>query len=142
MLYHGHSYTANATICAAALASLELTLHADCTASRERITRMHHAFAGEVRDHAAVASVRQTGTIVAIEVEAGTTSYHNSLRDIMYRFFLEKKVIMRPLGNIIYILPPYCITDEELAYVYDCIRELLNKVADKTIQASAAAPAA
>ena len=142
MLYHGHSYTANATICAAALASLELTLHADCTASRERITRMHHAFAGEVRDHAAVASVRQTGTIVAIEVEAGTTSYHNSLRDIMYRFFLEKKVIMRPLGNIIYILPPYCITDEELTYVYDCIRELLNKVADKTIQASAAAPAA
>lgn len=126
MLYHGHSFTANPTICAAALASLDLLLTDDCAASRLRIAAAHAAFASEINGHRMVAAVRQTGTIIALELMTHESSYHHSLRDTMYKFFLNKGIIMRPLGNIIYVLPPYCITNEELQYIYSCIRELLE----------------
>jgi adenosylmethionine-8-amino-7-oxononanoate aminotransferase len=127
-LYHGHSYTANPTICAAALASLDLLLLDSCTENRKHIIKTHAAFAGTIVDHTMVADVRQTGTIIAIEIATDTPSYHNNLRDVMYRFFLEKKIIMRPLGNIIYILPPYCINDDELGYIYSSIKELIDSL--------------
>ncbi len=126
MLYHGHSFTANPTICAAALASLDLLLTDDCAASRLRIAASHAAFASEIDGHRMVAAVRQTGTIIALELMTHESSYHHSLRDTLYKFFLDKGIIMRPLGNIIYVLPPYCITNEELQYIYSCIRELLE----------------
>jgi adenosylmethionine-8-amino-7-oxononanoate aminotransferase len=126
MLYHGHSYTANPTICAAALASLDLLLHDSCTEARRRIIRQHAAFAETIAGHALIADVRQMGTILAMELQTDDASYHAGLRDTMYRFFLERGIIMRPLGNIIYILPPYCITDEELGMIYAAIRELLE----------------
>ncbi len=125
MLYHGHSFTANPTICAAALASLDLLLMDTCTENRARIIKEHAAFAESIRTNPSVATIRQTGTIIAIELKTDTPSYHSSLRDVMYRFFLDKKILIRPLGNIIYLLPPYCITNEELNYIYDCIREFL-----------------
>ena len=126
MLYHGHSFTANPTICAAALASLDLLLKDSCTESRERIAAAHSAFADTVRSHPSIADVRQTGTIIAIELKTDHPSYHHNIRDVLYRFFLSKKIVMRPLGNIIYILPPYCISNAELGYIYDCIREFLQ----------------
>ena len=127
-LYHGHSFTANPTICAAALASLDLVLGEASIADRQRIAAQHTAFAGRIRAHARIANVRQTGTIIAMEINAGVTSYHNNLRDTLYRFFLDRRIIMRPLGNIIYLIPPYCITNDELAYIYTCIEELLNSL--------------
>ena len=126
MLYHGHSYTANPIACAAALASLDLLLQDSCTDSRKRIIRAHAAFAATINDHAMVADIRQMGTILAMEIKTDNPSYHNSLRDTMYHFFLDRNIIMRPLGNIIYILPPYCITDDEFALLYTAITELLT----------------
>jgi adenosylmethionine-8-amino-7-oxononanoate aminotransferase len=128
MLYHGHSFTANATICAAALASLDLLLEDSCNENRQRIKKMHESFALTIKDNSMVAAIRQTGTILAIEIKTTTPSYHTSIRDKLYQFFLERKIIMRPLGNIIYILPPYCISDEQLRYIYICINDLLNEL--------------
>jgi adenosylmethionine-8-amino-7-oxononanoate aminotransferase len=128
MLYHGHSFTANPVICTAALASLDLLLKDSCKASRDRIARSHASFAKTIKDHALVAHVRQTGTIIAIELKTDAPSYHHSLRDVMYRYFIDKKIVMRPLGNIIYILPPYCISDDDLKYIYRCIDELLQQL--------------
>jgi adenosylmethionine---8-amino-7-oxononanoate aminotransferase len=125
MLYHGHSFTANPTTCAAGLASLDLLLQPECKESREMIVNAHTAFAKTINDDPAIKEIRQTGTIIAIELKTDNPSYHTNMRDMLYRFFLEKKIIMRPLGNIIYILPPYCITGDELEYIYGCIRELL-----------------
>jgi adenosylmethionine-8-amino-7-oxononanoate aminotransferase len=125
MLYHGHSYTANPVACAAALASLELLMEESCTLSIKRIAAAHETFAGSIAGHPAVADIRQTGTIIAIELKTNASSYHSALRDEMYRFFLSKNIILRPLGNVIYILPPYCITEEELNYVYRSITEFL-----------------
>ena len=126
MLYHGHSFTANPTVCAAALASLDLLLEDSCTENRERIINAHKEFAVSMHNHSAIADVRQTGTIVAIELKTDNASYHTGIRDVLYRFFLGKKIIMRPLGHIIYILPPYCISNEELQYIYTCIKEFLG----------------
>ena len=126
MLYHGHSYTANATICAAALASLDLLLHADCSASRLRIADAHKQFAATITGHEMVEDIRQTGTILAITLRAGISSYHSNLRDELYQYFISRQILLRPLGNIIYILPPYCITDQELDLVYDAIRSYLQ----------------
>jgi adenosylmethionine-8-amino-7-oxononanoate aminotransferase len=126
MLYHGHSFTANATSCAASLASLDLLLVDSCTEARAMIEAAHTGFAAAMRTHPMVADVRHTGTIIALEINAGTTSYHSSIRDRMYRYFLSRNVILRPLGNIVYILPPYCITKEELNYIYACITDFLS----------------
>ncbi len=131
MLYHGHSYTANPTICAAALASMDLLLQDTCTESRKRIEAAHKAFGETIKTAPLVAEVRQTGTIIAIELKTDAPSYHSSLRDVMYRYFIEKRIVIRPLGNILYILPPYCITNDELSYIYKCIDELLAQLKTK-----------
>ncbi len=128
MLYHGHSFTANPTICAAALASLDLLLMDSCSESRQRIAKAHMAFAESIKANPVIADIRQRGTIIAIELKTDTPSYHHSLRDVMYRFFLEKKILMRPLGNIIYLFPPYCISNDELEYIYGCIKEFLKQL--------------
>lgn len=62
------------------------------------------------------------GTILAMEIVTGEPdSYFNTLRDRLYKFFLEKGVLLRPLGNTVYVMPPYCITDIELDRVYKAI---------------------
>lgn len=128
MLYHGHSYTANPTICAAALASMDLLLMDSCTQSRIDIENAHIQFKESIATHPLIKDIRHTATILAIELKTNITSYHNNLRDRIYNFFLSRKIILRPLGNIIYILPPYCITIGELEYIYQCIRELLEQL--------------
>lgn len=125
-LYHGHSYTANPVACAASLASLDLLLKDECTEARQRIERGHTIFANQVKDHAKVNDIRVQGTIIAIELNIGNgTSYTNEQRDFLYRFFIERKILLRPLGNIIYLLPPYCISTQDLHYIYNAIEELL-----------------
>jgi len=103
-LYHGHSYTANPIACTAGLASLDLLLDEASVANRERIAERHAAFAKKIAIHKNVKVTRQIGTILAIEIDTNApTSYTHNLRDFIYNFFIYKGVLMRPLGNIIYI---------------------------------------
>jgi adenosylmethionine-8-amino-7-oxononanoate aminotransferase len=128
-LFHGHSFTANPIACAAALASLDLFLEPATAANISRIEASHRQFADKIKHHPKIKAVRQTGTIVAMEWETGdNTSYFNSLRDKLYQYFLAEGIILRPLGNIIYILPPYCITNAELDYVYSKIEQALEEI--------------
>jgi adenosylmethionine-8-amino-7-oxononanoate aminotransferase len=128
-LFHGHSFTANPIACAAALASLDLFLEPATAANISRIETAHRQFAAKIKHHPKIKAVRQTGTIVAMEWETGdNTSYFNSLRDKLYQYFLAEGIILRPLGNIIYILPPYCITNAELDYVYSKIEQALEEI--------------
>ncbi|HZY38265.1 MAG TPA: adenosylmethionine--8-amino-7-oxononanoate transaminase [Mucilaginibacter sp.] len=128
-LFHGHSFTANPVACAAALASLDLFLEPSTAHNIETITKMHWQFGEKIKDHPKVKTTRQTGTIFAMEWETGSdTSYFNSLRDILYQYFLSAGIILRPLGNTIYILPPYCITNDQLTYIYAKIERALNEI--------------
>ena len=130
-LYHGHSFTGNPAICAAALASLDLSLSELCTEQRKHIAERHTRFAATLAGHPLLADVRQTGTIIAFELKTDVPSYNSNIRDMLYRFFLERGIIMRPLGNIIYILPPYCISDADLNHVYSSIEALLVQMTEQ-----------
>ena len=128
-LFHGHSFTANPVACAAALASMDLFVDPSTQNNMDRISSMHAAFRQKIQHHPKIKTARQTGTILAMEWETGDdTSYFNSLRDKLYQYFLAAGIILRPLGNVIYILPPYCITDDELNYVYAKILKALEEI--------------
>jgi adenosylmethionine-8-amino-7-oxononanoate aminotransferase len=128
-LYHGHSYTANPIACAASLASLDLLLAPETMANIQRVSASHASFLNRIQDHPKVKAIRQTGTILALEWETGTdTSYFSGLRNQLYQYFIERGIVLRPLGNIVYILAPYVISDEDLQYIYDTIEQALNDI--------------
>ncbi|GEO05374.1 adenosylmethionine--8-amino-7-oxononanoate aminotransferase BioA [Adhaeribacter aerolatus] len=122
--FHGHSYTANPIACTAGIASYELLVQPETQQNIQRIVAQHQQFARRLRENPLVKNIRQTGTILALEFNTGQTSYFNQIRNSLYNFALQHQVLLRPLGNIIYILPPYCITDEQLATVYGVIDKM------------------
>jgi adenosylmethionine-8-amino-7-oxononanoate aminotransferase len=125
--YHGHSYTANPLCCAAANVSIALLTEKACQQKISFISQLHSSFADTIKDHSSIKDVRQQGTILAIEFKTKeTSSYFNSIRDMLYEFYLNKGVLLRPLGNVIYIMPPYCITEGELNKIYDVIQQSIE----------------
>ncbi len=125
--FHGHSYTANPLACRAGLASLDLLLRDSCTNARNEINTQHIDFSKLLEKQKGVRSVRTTGTILAIELQNDEKSgYFNSGRNSIYNHFLKEGVLMRPLGNVIYVLAPYCITQSELQKVYGASNSLLT----------------
>jgi len=93
------------------------------------INKLHEAFRTRIQAHAKIKEVRCLGTILAIELRSGDeTSYSNDLRKKIYPFFLERDILLRPLGNVIYLLPPYVIQEAELNRIYSVIEEFLDKL--------------
>ncbi len=123
--FHGHSFTANPLACAASVASMKILLSDSCLKQRKMIEENHRSFAKKVGSLAMIKDARVTGTIIALEINTGDTSYFNDIRKKIMPFFLERNILLRPLGNVIYILPPYIITEGELAIVYGAIEEFL-----------------
>jgi adenosylmethionine-8-amino-7-oxononanoate aminotransferase len=123
MMFHSHSFTANPLACAAANASMDLMEKAETWTSIARIEQKHRAFAETLAGNPILKNVRIYGTILAMEISTGETDgYMHSIRDDIYTYFLKEGILMRPLGNTIYILAPYCIEDEDLAYIYEKIK--------------------
>lgn len=122
IFFHGHSYTGNPLACALACASLDILLNESCQQQIQMISNAHKAFIE--RHQTSKHTFRTRGTILAVELHiGGHSSYFSTIRDQLYFYFLEKGIILRPLGNIIYILPPYCITATELQLVYAAIED-------------------
>jgi adenosylmethionine-8-amino-7-oxononanoate aminotransferase len=124
--YHGHSYTGNALECAAANASLQIFEDEPVFDRIAEIARITAERLAEFKKYSQVGEVRQIGTIGAIELKAEDAGYLSAMRPKLYRFFLERGVLLRPLGNVVYVLPPYVISGEELNQVYDVIREAVE----------------
>jgi adenosylmethionine-8-amino-7-oxononanoate aminotransferase len=126
-LFHGHTFTANPTGCAAALASLALLQTDEMQQNLARINTSHLDFKKRVENHPMVTATRVLGVIFALEIKTETSaSYYGSLRNRLYDFFIENGVILRPVGNIVYILPPYVITDAQLQKVYEVVESALE----------------
>lgn len=124
-LLHGHSFTGNPLSCAAACASLDLFEQAETWENVKRISEANEQFKMQLSSKA-VENVRCLGTILAIELKVnGESSYFSNIRDEAYGFFLENGLLLRPLGNIIFINPPYCITNEELKKVHEKLLEFI-----------------
>jgi adenosylmethionine-8-amino-7-oxononanoate aminotransferase len=115
---HGHSYTANPLACSSALASLDLLLEKTCFLQREMIETCHKVFCERWQSHPKLVRCESLGTILALEYKTESTSYFQPIRDSLYDFFLSRGILLRPLGNVLYVLPPYCIQPQELELIY------------------------
>ena len=126
---HSHSYTGNPLACAAALATLDLFARDDViAANRERATWMRDE-AETLRDHPHVGDVRQTGMILAIEMvrkrprESYPWQERRGIR--VYQYGLAHECWLRPLGNVVYWMPPYVVTHEDIAHLGRVIRDAI-----------------
>src|SRR6202049_842800 len=126
--FHGHSYTANPLACAAANASLKIFESEPAFERIAAIEKVHETRLPAFAAHPSVADVRHIGTVAAIELKVPDAGYLSSLRPRLYEYFLSRGVLLRPLGNVVYILPPYVITPEQLNLVYDVIQDSLALV--------------
>lgn len=128
-LFHGHTFTANPTGCAAALASIQLLQSDEIQDNIERVHQSHLEFQLQIQNHPKVKTTRVLGVIFALEIKTDSQeSYYGNLRNKLYSFFIENGVILRPVGNIVYILPPYIITENQLQKVYQTIEKALEIV--------------
>jgi adenosylmethionine---8-amino-7-oxononanoate aminotransferase len=126
-LFHGHTFTANPTGCAAALASLELLQTPEIQANIKRVNQCHLDFENKIKNHPKVKTTRLLGVIFALEIKSDIKeSYYGTLRNKLYYFFIENGVILRPVGNVVYVLPPYIITNSQLQKVYQTIEDALE----------------
>jgi adenosylmethionine-8-amino-7-oxononanoate aminotransferase len=128
--FHGHSYTANPIACAAANANLQIFDSEPVFERIAAIERVHAAHLPAFAAHPCVAEVRHIGTVAAIELKVPDAGYLSSLRPRLYEYFLNRGVLLRPLGNVVYILPPYVVTENQLNFVYDVIKDSLALVSE------------
>lgn len=123
--FHGHTYSANPLACTAAIASIELIQSEEIQQQMMLIHEHHQTFVEKIQHHSAVKKVRVKGVILAIDL-ATTMERYGSKRNAIFNYFMEKGVFLRPLGNTIYLLPPYVITVQELEKLYKVINEFLD----------------
>lgn len=125
--YHGHSYTANPLACAAANASLDLLEKAETQNHISKISSFFTQMKNTLGLHPALLDCRQLGTILAFELKTKEgTSYLNPLSEQITAFYLQHGIIVRPLGNVLYFIPPYCITEAELKKIESVTVEYLK----------------
>jgi len=124
--YHGHSYTGNALACAAANENLRIFAEEPVFDRINAIARIHAERLAQLRGLHQVGETRQIGSIGALELEAADAGYLSALRPKLYNFFLDRGVLLRPLGNVVYVLPPYVLSHDELHRVYDVITEAIQ----------------
>ncbi|WP_347923504.1 adenosylmethionine--8-amino-7-oxononanoate transaminase [Pontimicrobium sp. SW4] len=125
--FHGHTYSANPIACTAALAGMELLKSEDIQDSIIRIIRSHKTFDNRIKNHPKVAETRQLGVIYALDLNVEMERY-GSLRNQLFKIFMDNGVCLRPLGNTIYILAPYVITEKQLEKVYTVIEKTLDTI--------------
>jgi len=127
--FHGHSFTANPLACTAALASLDLLLEEECFEKIEWLTEQNKEFANHLESDISstvIKNIRTLGTLLAFEIVEGKDEYLNNISGTITEKALNEGVYIRPLGNTVYIMPPYCITKEELEKVYDTLLMLIS----------------
>ena len=123
MLFHSSSYTANPICCAAALANVGVWRSEPVLARVRALRAMQTVELARFREDRRVTGVRQCGTIAAIELKVEGAGYMAAIAPELGHFLIERGVLLRPLGNTIYVMPPFCITRSELALVYTAIGE-------------------
>jgi adenosylmethionine---8-amino-7-oxononanoate aminotransferase len=125
-LYHGHSYAANPLGCAAGLASLALMVEHE--SAFKQMEAKHREHLATLMDHPRLTDIRVTGTIAAMDLVTDQPGYLNQLAIAIRKRAIAQGLLLRPLGNVLYLMPPYCITDDELAFIYRGVRTILDEI--------------
>jgi adenosylmethionine-8-amino-7-oxononanoate aminotransferase len=123
--FHGHSYTANPIACAAARASLRLLLDPECARRRAEIEDAHRAGLARISHHPMVKRTRVLGTVAAFDLDAGA-GYLSPIGSELAAFARREGVLLRPLGSVAYLMPPYCVTPAEVDNVYRVVGRFLE----------------
>ena len=126
--YHGHSYTGNPLACATGVTSLALLEQSPSYAEMETLHRKY--LYRYLSDHPLIDRVRFCGTIAAMDIRTSDANgYFNPLAPLLKAQFLQEGLLLRPLGNTLYLMPPYCITSDQLEWVYQTILKVLDSIA-------------
>ena len=136
MFFHSTSFTGNALSCAAANASLQIWEDEPVMARIKAIEKSHQAQIVRFESQNNVAAVRQIGTIFALDVENEIDGYLSNLGPFLYDAFVAQDILLRPIGNCIYILPPYCVDAKDLEKIYDGVEAVLSNIRHTDIQAA------
>lgn len=123
--FHGHSYTANPLSCAVGLESLKIFEEEKTLEKIERLSTQIREGLEPLRDHESVGDVRIIGGVGIIELKSDG-GYLANIGQTLYTKFLERGLLLRPLGNVLYFMPPYVISEEETAWALTQIKEVLN----------------
>jgi len=126
--FHGHSFTANPLACAVALASLDLFRQNAVIERVQALERQLREGMGALRRHPWVGDVRVIGGVGAVELESAEPGYLDNIAPRLAAAFLERGILLRPLGNILYFMPPYAITDTEVDWVLGQIDEVIGAI--------------
>jgi adenosylmethionine-8-amino-7-oxononanoate aminotransferase len=131
--FHGHSFTANPLACTAALASLDLLEQDDCLQRIEWICNQQAECCNRLKNTPApvaekIRNTRVLGTIVAMEINQGKDGYLNEVSKTVTRMAMDKGVYLRPLGNTLYLMPPYCTTPKEMHRTHEVVHDILEAI--------------
>ncbi|MBZ9603029.1 adenosylmethionine--8-amino-7-oxononanoate transaminase [Phyllobacterium chamaecytisi] len=127
--FHSSSYTANPIACAAALANLDVWKTEPVATRIQSLVAMHGARLERFKADARFGNVRQAGTIVALDVNVPATGYLSNAGPKLRAFFKERNLLIRPLGNVIYLMTPYCVMANDLDRIYDAIDKAADMIA-------------
>ena len=130
MFYHSSSYTANPIACAAANANLLIWQEEPVLARVADLTQRQERRLASLASHPQVKNARRIGTITALEVADDEGGYLSHLGPRLRAAFHDRDVLLRPLGNTVYVMPPYCIADSELDQIYTAILEAIAETHD------------
>jgi len=129
---HSHSYTGNPLACSAALATLDIFERDDVIARNKQLAAIMADAVSDLQDHPHIAEIRQTGMILAIEMsknkqtrEAYPWQERRGLR--VYQHALQQGVLLRPLGNVVYFMPPYVINPDEIQLMARTARDGIHQ---------------
>lgn len=126
--FHGHSFTANPLACAVGVASLELFERDNLL---EKVAFISHKFqqaVSSLREIKCVSEVRTIGGVLVIEVETENSGYLANIGQFLAKEFLSRNILLRPLGSVLYFMPPYVITGDEIDYVLREIKSVLESI--------------
>ncbi|MEN8765357.1 MAG: adenosylmethionine--8-amino-7-oxononanoate transaminase [Wenyingzhuangia sp.] len=115
--FHGHTYSANPIACAAVKASVDLLQSDEIQQGIQRIQKGHQQFSKSLQDHPKVKEIRTLGVVLAVDLDLDIDRYGKD-RNAIFEYFMARGIFLRPLGNTLYIVPPYVIKSEELSFIY------------------------
>jgi adenosylmethionine-8-amino-7-oxononanoate aminotransferase len=121
MFFHGHSFTGNPISCAAALANMKIFKKKDLSKEWSRIEKINKKRGNDISS-TIIKDKRSCGTMYALEL-SDSCGYTSDIANEVSQYALERGVFLRPLGSIIYVLPPYSITNGELDHTWDVIED-------------------
>ncbi|HKX36309.1 MAG TPA: adenosylmethionine--8-amino-7-oxononanoate transaminase [Rhizorhapis sp.] len=123
LFYHSSSYTANPIACAAAAANLAIWREEDVLGRIATLSAAMAARRAGLGNDQAFEKSRQIGAIAAIDMKTANAGYLSELAPLLRTFFLERGILLRPLGNTIYVMPPYAITEDAVDIIFSAIAE-------------------